>query len=84
MIGVTLAGGVIAFLTFKKGAPFLHNAVFRLAPAALILLSPAFFALIRASDNYSTGFRLLLIGLGAGALILGARGAVSVFSNRLG
>ncbi len=72
MLGVAIAGGVIAGLTFRPQDSFMRNAIRRLAPAALVLFAPSIIAIFNPADHYTTSFRLLWIGLAAPTLTAGA------------
>ena len=76
MIGIALAGGIIAALTFQREETFLRNSLVRLAPAGLILFAPWIIATLNPADTYPVGFRLIWLGMAAPSLVAGARGFI--------
>ncbi len=72
MFGVAAAGGAIAALIFQREETFLHNAVRRLAPAAIVMFLPWIIATLNPADTYPLSFRLVWLALAAPSLVGGA------------
>ena len=82
MLGVALAGGVLAIFTFRRERNFLSNVIRRLTPAALVLFGPALISLMSPNPTYDTSFQLLWLALAAPSLIGGAACALWLRSRR--